>query len=105
MILRESVKLCQDAGLKVIATVHDSIVVDIPSALTEKCLDILHNSMVQGFENVMKTYGRTVPIRVEGDCWSKDFPKPFTLGNFKCTQEFIHEKAVADYERFKKYLV
>lgn len=102
-ILRESVRLCQEAGLVVIATVHDSIVVDIPSALTTKCLDILHTSMVQGFENVMKTYGRTVPIRVEGDCWSKDFPKPFTLGNFKCTQEFIHEKAVKEFERFEKY--
>jgi hypothetical protein len=104
-ILRESVRLCQDRGLKVIATVHDSIVVDIPSAIAVKCLDILHDSMVEGFENVMKTYGRTVSIRVEGECWSKDIRLPYTHRNFKITQEFIHEKGVKDYERFKKYLV
>lgn len=104
-ILRESVRLCQDQGLLVVATVHDSIVVDIPSNAVEKCTRLLQESMIQGFENVMKTYGRTSPIRVEGECWSQDFAQPCTLGDFKCTQEFIHEKAVFEYGKYKKYFL
>ena len=105
VILRESVRLCQDAGLVVVATVHDSIVVDIPSDRAEFCVDILKNSMIKGFDNVMKHYGKTSPIRVEGECWSQDFTKPYTLGDFKFMQELIPGKSIKEHERFKKFFL
>lgn len=105
VILRESVRLCQQAGLDVIATVHDSIVIECESKSAPNWTATLQMAMQQGFENVMSKYGRTVPIRTEGECWSVDFGCKQVIDNVTYTEEFIHEKAVADYERYKKYLV
>lgn len=106
VILRESVRLCQNAGLDVVATVHDSIVIECDSDAAGIGVSQLREAMVQGFENVMSKYGRTVPIRVEGECWSQDFDvSGLSKHGVTYTKEFIHEKAVADYEKYKEFLV
>lgn len=103
VILRESVRLAQQAGLDVLATVHDSIVIECDSRTAPGSTGELQRCMAKGFETVMAKYGKTVPIRLEGECWSRDFTKSQEVGAFKFTQEFIHEKAVKDYERYKKF--
>lgn len=105
VILRESVRLCQKAGLDVVATVHDSIVIECDAFPAQVYVQTLQSAMIQGFENVMSKYGRTVPIRVEGECWSQDFDTKKVINNVTYTKEFIHEKAVADYEKYKEFLV
>lgn len=103
VILRTAVQLCQSRGLRVIATVHDSIVCDIPAAKARYCADLLKECMVEAFEVVMVKFGSTAPIRVEGECWSQSFTKSQQIGDFAFSRELIHPRAVSDHARYEKY--
>lgn len=105
VIMREAVALLQDAKINVIATVHDSIVIEYKVENTQLVLRLFNGCMKQAFENVMSTYGKTLPIRVSGEAWSKSYADlaPSETCGFKLMEEFIHEKAKNDYERYKKF--
>lgn len=103
VIMRRAVTMLQDNRINVIATVHDSIVIEYKTENTDIVLPLFKKCMVDAFEDVMKGYGKTVPIRVDGEAWSQDFNKEEKRHGFVLTKEFIHEKAKADYERYKKF--
>ena len=103
VILRTAVQLCQSKGLRVIATVHDSIVCDIPAGKARYCADLLKTCMIEAFETVMSRFGITAPIRVEGECWSQSFTKSQQIGDFAFSRELIHPRAVAEHARYEKY--
>jgi len=102
VILREAVALLQEARINVLATVHDSIAIEFKIENTDRVLPLFKQCMIQAFENVMSKFGKTVPIRVDGEAWSLEFEEGEKHG-FKITKEFIHEKATADYARYKKF--
>lgn len=104
VIMREAVALLQDSRINVIATVHDSVVIEYKVENTDIVLRMFNGCMRQAFENVMKKYGDTVAIRVEGEAWSKSYTgHEGELHGFKLLNEFIHDKAKQDYERYKKF--
>ena len=103
VIMRRAVAMLQDSNINVIATVHDSIVIEYKTKNTDIVLPLFKKCMVDAFEDVMKVYGKTSPIRVDGEAWSLDFDKEEKRHGFVLTKEFIHEKAKADYERYKKF--
>jgi hypothetical protein len=102
VILRRAVALLQDKNINVIATVHDSIVIEYKVENTDIVLPIFKECMIQGFDDVMKNFGKTSPIRVDGDAWSRSYTESKRHG-FNLSNEFIHEKAKQDYERYKKF--
>lgn len=107
VIMREAVALLQDSRINVIATVHDSVVIEYKVENTDIVLRMFNGCMRQAFENVMSRYGKTSPIRVEGEAWSRNYREleehKRELHGFKLLDEFIHEKAKQDYERYKKF--
>jgi hypothetical protein len=105
VILREAVARLQDSKINVIATVHDSVVIQFKSENTDKVLPLFRDCMILAFESVMKKFGNTFPIRVDGEAWSRDYVERdgSTVHGFSLSNEFIHEKAHADYERYKKF--
>jgi DNA polymerase I len=102
VIMRHAVKLLQEHRINVIATVHDSIVIEYKVENTDIVLPLFRKLMVRAFDDIMIKFGKTAPIRVDGEAWSQDYVNESKHG-FKLTKEFIHEKATADYERYKKY--
>lgn len=103
VIMREAVKMLQSKNINVIATVHDSIVIEYKTVNTDIVLPLFKECMIKAFDDIMKQFGKTKPIRVDGEAWSQDFTAEETRHGFTLTKEFIHEKAKLDYERYKKY--
>ena len=66
VILRESVKLAQAEGIKILYTMHDSITAEIDCYDFEK-IETLKRCMIVGFANVMKGRGDFLDINIEGD--------------------------------------
>jgi hypothetical protein len=106
VIMRESVHLAQARGLEVIMTLHDAIYCEIESQ-DFNAVCALKDCMSEAFENVMKTYGKTEPIGIEGDVWSRDyetfgFPK---MPDYVTTMsEYKDSKGARDLELYRKFL-
>jgi DNA polymerase I-like protein with 3'-5' exonuclease and polymerase domains len=102
-IMRHAVALAQDAGLNVLLTVHDSLMIEFKSG-DIGAVALLRDCMVQAFEEVMTKFGKTIPVRVDLEAWSKDYATaaPELKG---CTfaAENISEKGKLDLERYRKF--
>lgn len=105
VIMREAVKTCQDIGLDVIFTLHDAIYIEFDSYETGQVV-LLRDAMELAFDNVMKRYGHTIPIRIEGEVWSKDYAERMPdklVEGFNFMTEYVDGKGKAELERFRKY--
>lgn len=104
VIMREAVKMCQSAGLDVAYTLHDSLTIQFPSN-KPKYVEVLIHRMGLAFEAVMGQYGKTVPIKLEGEAWSRDYKygAPKFPENIQTLTEMIDDKGRLDYSRYAKF--
>lgn len=103
VIMREAVRLAQDAGLDIIYTLHDAIYMEY-DALDLRAIDTLKQCMSLAFENVMSKFGYTIPIRLEGDAWSKDYVEE-EKENIKFMKEYVDNKGLYDIHRFSEFFM
>jgi len=104
VIMREAVRLAQARGLDVIFTLHDALYIEYNSFDFNQIV-LLKHSMQEAFENVMKNYGKTISVRLDAETWSRDYKdRKFRFKNCKVMEEYVGEKGLRDYERFRKYL-
>ncbi len=104
VIMREAVRLAQNAGLDVIFTLHDAIYIEF-KAVEVEAIETLRDAMLQAFENVMSKYGKTIPIRVEGEAWSTAYLQeiPRKIPNVIYMPEYVDAKGKAELERYRKF--
>ena len=104
VIMRAAVKNAQDCGLDVVWTLHDAVYIEFPSD-DLSCIEALQTSMADAFNDVMKAYGNTIPIRLEGDAWSADWetklPDPMRDMTFMFT--YSDGKGKKDLQRYEKF--
>lgn len=106
VIMREAVKLAFARGLDVIFTLHDAIYIEYDSG-DFTAVRTLVDCMDEAFTTQAKKCGQYVPIRLEGETWSKDYTAETDCGipDVACMSEYITPKGRKDYERFKKYFL
>ena len=104
VIMREAVKLAFARGLDVIFTLHDAIYIEYDSG-DFKSVQTLIECMEESFTTQAAKCGHYIPIRLEGETWSKDYTSETDSGvkDVQCMSEYITPKGKKDYERFKKY--
>lgn len=105
VIMREAVKRAQNEGLDIIYTLHDALYIEF---LSQQfcCIDILVRCMKEAFQHVMSKYGRTVPVRIDGKAWSRDYGSSGSvkqIAGVSFMQEYIDKKGEADYTRYKEF--
>ena len=104
-VMRRAVAMAQDAGLRVIYTLHDSLTIEFDSARVDQVV-LLRRVMADAFESCMAAYGKTVPIRFDAEAWSVDYPLHYGLGaglDIKFMGEYSSAKAEADLDRYRKF--
>lgn len=105
VIMREAVKLMQKSGIDVVFTLHDAIYFEYPAGrfgYVKKSMEL----MSKAFSNVLSRYGKIVPIRMEGETWSKNYTEERTiLKTIKVMNEYVDEKGAKDLAKYKKYLI
>jgi len=104
VIMREAVKIAQDAGLDVVFTLHDAIYIEYDSPYVD-AIERLQAAMQRAFSSVMGRYGKIIPIRLEGEAWSPDYAelKPRQIAGIEYLPEYIDTKGKADLERYRKF--
>jgi hypothetical protein len=109
-IMRKGVALAQDAGLKVIMTLHDAIYIECPSSEYEHYTEVLAECMSEAF----KFYFLDTPMEPYANCrmdptiWSPDYQDETVetvLGPCKLMSRYIEEKSRADYEKYSKFFI
>ena len=102
--MRRAVALAQDAGLSIIYTVHDEIVIEC-DAYDHAAMACLVNSMQEAHKQVLTPYGFVEPIRLEGKAWSPCYAElmPEPIPGITAMPIYIDEKAEADYTKYRKY--
>jgi len=107
-IMRKAVQLAQDAGLKVIFTLHDQLFImfkseDIKSMDTLK--ECMYEAFIYYFEGEAKEAAKL--IRVDGKIWSQDYEdgEITTKDNFKLEvqKHFIDKRAKKQHNQFSRY--
>lgn len=108
-IMRKAVCLAQDAGLKVIFTLHDAIYIEYDTE-DYAALDTLKRCMEEAFvfyfEGEMKEAAKMV--RVDGNTWSPDYEEGEILTPFgdkvPCSNIFIDPRAIREYGLYNRYM-
>jgi len=106
VIMREAVKLAFARGLDVIFTLHDALYIEYDSG-DFSAIKTLIDCMAEAFTAQASKFGRFIPIRLEGETWSRDYTSDTDSGipGVHCMSEYIDERGRRDYLRFKKYFV
>jgi hypothetical protein len=109
-IMRKAVALAQDAGLKVIFTLHDAIYVEYDSFDLDK-IDLLKKCMFNAFifyflDTPMEEFSKL--IRMDAKTWSPEYSiealvTPQGMGVVSQTI-YVDSRAKSEYEQFKRYL-
>lgn len=104
VIMRHAVENAEISGCRVVYTLHDSLVIELPSGDFSK-IATLKECMTSAFNEVMGTYGKTVPVRLEGEAWSPDYIDPPTVSIPSITfmPEYIDDKGRRDLARYRAY--
>lgn len=104
VIMREAVSLGQARDLDIVFTLHDALYEEYPSFETGY-ISVLMDCMESAFEKVMSKFGKTVPIRLEGESWSRDYldKKPEPLQGVTFLHEYSDAKGEADLARYRKF--
>lgn len=104
VVMREAVRLSQSKGLDIIYTLHDALYIQYKSFHTS-AIATLMMCMAVAFETVMGKYGKTIPIRLEGESWSVDYKEkvPAPIQNIVYMSEYSDTKGEADLKRYRKF--
>jgi DNA polymerase I-like protein with 3'-5' exonuclease and polymerase domains len=104
-VLRKAVELCQEAGLSVIAPLHDALYIEIESNQPHK-IDIFAQCMKDAFIFFFDNEGAK-EIKLDADMWGPDHvegeyttPKGMKV---KTQKHYIDERSVSEYNKFSKY--
>lgn len=107
-ILRKAVEFADEAGLKVILTLHDEIFIEIDSD-DYGAIDTLRDCMLRGFIHYFEDKKSASIIKMDAHLWGPDYseedgeivtPKGWEV--FR-SQKYIDTRSVSEYESFKKY--
>jgi hypothetical protein len=111
VILRSAIRKCIDAGLKVIIPLHDALYVEYESCDTHVPDDVIHlmrEAFIECFEGRAQQMARK--IRIDAAIWGEGIPEgldefetPRGKQMVACQKIYIDDRAINDYERFKKY--
>jgi DNA polymerase family A len=112
-VMRKAVDLAVLRGCSVLFTLHDAIYIE-GDVGKESDIAILYDSMREAFQFYFKGtefYEVSGNIKLDPFAWSPDFEKDseFTVRsrygeiNVPCSNLYIDERSVNEYERFKKY--
>jgi len=112
VILRSAIRKCIDAGLKVIIPLHDALYVEYACWDTHVPDDVIHlmrEAFIECFEGRGQQMARA--IRLDAFVWGEGIPEG--LEEFQsnrnhpiaCQKLYIDDRAINDYERFKKYFL
>ena len=109
-ILRKAIQLCQDAGIKVIFPLHDALYIEFDSQ-NFSAVDLFAEKMREAFafyfEGDLKDQALNL-IRLDANIWGPDFSdaedKTPAGMPVKIQKIYIDERAVSEYEKFKKYM-
>ncbi len=109
-IMRKAVALAQDAGLKIIFTLHDALYIEYDSG-DLNAVDTLEQCMRDAFIHYFKGTTMETPanmIRLDGKTWSPDYPNGVmvTPKGMKLDSQtiYVDGRAKSEFEQFKKYL-
>jgi len=106
-ILRKAIQLCQDRGLKVIFPLHDALYIEYPS-LSLDHINTFAECMREAFIYYFDDKEAANLIRLDANIWSPDYKDGnMILDNgmeLKTQKIYIDERAVSEYEKFKKYM-
>lgn len=104
VIMRRAVTLAEGKGVRILYTLHDAIYAEYRS-FEFSAIQKLKEAMLQAFQEVMSTYGDTVPIRLEGETWSPDYSENILTGveNVVALNEYSDEKGKSDLSRYRKF--
>lgn len=109
-IMRKAVQLAQDAGLKVIFTLHDALYIMFKVTDTES-METLKNCMREAFMYYFKGEEKEQAgmIRMDAKAWSNEFQDGEfrTKSNFvvKTSRFHIDSRSVSEYKLFSKYFL
>lgn len=107
-IMRKAVEFADEAGLKVILTLHDAIFIEIDSD-DYGAIDTLRDCMLRGFIHYFDDKKSASTIKMDPHVWSPDYPEEdgeiVTPKGWKVfrSQRYIDDRSVSEYESFKKY--
>jgi hypothetical protein len=108
-IMRKAVDLVVERGASVIFTLHDAIYIEGNVGDESKIAD-LRDSMREGFQYYYKGtkfYTVSGNIKLDPYAWSPDYgpDSELDIGGWKvpCSNRYIDERAIEEYERFSKY--
>lgn len=118
-IMRLAVAYAQEAGLKVVYTLHDCLYIECNTGEENESVKLLATCMDKAFRYYFKDSDKhNADIRLDADMWSRDFDSNevnYTLKydtdfgereiSIKKQQIYIDGRSVDEYERFKKYFV
>lgn len=101
-ILRKAIELCQDAGLKVVAPLHDALYIEEDIDEMGEAAEVFAQCMIQAFDFYLPESG----VRLDGEIWSPELTPGEVKTescDFKVEKIHVDERAGDEYERFKKY--
>lgn len=111
-ILRKSIALAQQAGLKVIIPLHDALYIESKLGEEKKDLATLLDCMREGFAFYFKEFGVYDDafnlIQFDANQWGPDLEDGYYKHDsgisVKTQPVYIDERAVKEYNQFKKYM-
>lgn len=100
-ILRRAVKLCQEAGLKVLFPLHDAIYCE-SNKLSD--IDIFYEKMKEAFVYCIDHKDADL-IRLDINAWGDNLEGNKTPNGlkFKAQKIYVDERSESEYQKFKKY--
>ena len=102
-ILRQAIKLCQQNGLNIVYTLHDSIVIQC-DAFDFDSMYRLRDLMVEAFHYYLPVANPAFKIRCDIDSWSNSYAgKNLQITDITTKELYIDKRSLADYNKFSKY--
>jgi hypothetical protein len=103
VIMRRAVSLAERSGVRIVYTLHDALTAEYRD-FDFAAVSRLENAMQDAFAEIMAPYGKIVPIRIEGETWSKAYEKGTSpLKNVVTLNEFSDSKGESDLTRYRKF--
>lgn len=97
-VMREAVKLCHEAGLEVIFTLHDALYIELDLPGAAETIEKFGQLMIQAFANVMQ-HKWAKEVRVDAQAWGLP---DLEIAGVKCQPRYIDEDSSRDLLFFGK---
>jgi hypothetical protein len=108
VVMRRAVDMLVKNGVKVIFTLHDAIYIEYPTAKKDH-MDLLIDCMRDAFAYCFPKHIREIAknIKLDPYTWGPDYETDSEINTGRyiigCSDKYIDERAVREYEQFKEY--